>query len=201
MHFHRDGVCIRRAFAGPRLIAALGALAFGGGGNLAASSLDFPPALQPASLISAEELLISTQKLLPKGAFLGPLLDARYAVVKHDWLVRSFIPSYRRAVETLRKAADGGGEEGADCDDFGMFLRHMAGLAGMLAGSAQPAAAKVIVLQERSFSGVSRTRERHAIGLFLTEKGWFVLEPQNAASLVSLKSYANRDRIQYITFH
>lgn len=174
---------------------ALSGRAAGGG------RLDLPPPLEIARSISAEELLTSAQKLLPSGAFLGPLLDARYAVIKHDWMVRRFLPFYRDAVVALREATRGGGAEGADCDDFGMFLRHMAGLAGMLAGTAQPSAAKVIAFQDRSFSGVGRTRERHAIGLFLTDKGWYVLEPQNPASLVPIESYPNRNGIQYITFH
>ncbi len=163
--------------------------------------MDYPPPLQVARTIAAKDLLTSAQLLLPKGAFLGPLLDERYAVIKHDWLERTFIPFYRKAVVALRDAADGGGQEGADCDDFGMFLRDMAGIAGMLAGTAQPSAAKVIVFQDQSFSGVGRTRERHAIGLFLTDKGWYVLEPQNAATLVPIAAYTNRNSIQYITFH
>lgn len=165
------------------------------------TKLDLPPPLQTARTIPAAELLTAAQKLLPKGAFLGPLLDARYAVIKHDWLVRRFLPFYRSSVGALREAIDGGGNEGADCDDFGMFLRHSAGIAGMLAGSAQPSAAQVIVFQDRSFSGVGRTRERHCIGLFLTDKGWYVLEPQNAAALVALDDYANKNGIQYINFH
>lgn len=162
--------------------------------------MDLPPPLQSSGTISAEELLTSTQKLLPKGAFLGPLLDTRYAVIKREWLERKFVPFYRDAVDSLR-AVIHGTEEGADCDDFGMFLRHMTGLAGMIAGTAQPSAAKVIAFQEKSFSGVGRTRERHAVGLFLTDDGWFVLEPQNPASLVPLASYPNCSRLQYITYH
>lgn len=191
----------RRAFPTVCLLLALGASADLAAKGPPPTKLDLPPPLQLARTIAAEDLLTSAQKLLPKGAFLGPLLDARYAVIKHDWLVRRFVPFYRDAVAALREAADGGGAEGADCDDFGMFLRHMAGLSGMLAGSAQPSAAQVIVFQDRSFSGVGRTRERHAIGLFLTEKGWFVLEPQNASALVPLDTYANKDGIQYISFH
>ena len=162
--------------------------------------MDLPPPLQITRSLSAEELLTATQKLLPKGAFLGPLLDTRYAVIKHEWLARKFVPFYRDSVAMIRDAANGN-EEGADCDDFGMYLRHMIGIAGMLAGTAQPAAAKVIAFQEKSFSGVGRTRERHAIGLFLTDEGWFVLEPQNPSALVALLSYPNHDRLQYITYH
>lgn len=169
--------------------------------NPAPKKMDLPPPLQLTRTISAEELLTSTQKLLPAGAFLGPLLDERYAVIKHEWLARTFLPFYRDAVTALLAATNGGGEEGADCDDFGMFLRHMTGLAGMLAGTAQPSAAKVIVFQDKAFSGVGRTRERHAVGLFLTDQGWYVLEPQNGESLVPLSSYANKNGIQYITFH
>lgn len=190
-----------RTFSSLRLAIWLIALPLASAKGPASSTLDLPPPLQAARSISAEELLTSAQKLLPKGAFLGPLLDTRYAVIKHEWLVRKFIPFYRESVATLLVAIGGGGEEGADCDDFGMFLRHMVGLAGMLAGTAQPAAAKVIAFQEKSFSGVGRTRERHAIGLFLTENGWFVLEPQNAAELVPIAAYANRNGIQYVTFH
>lgn len=163
--------------------------------------MSYPPPLEQSGTIKAEDLLLSAQKLLPKGAFLGPLLDAKYTVIKHDWLVHKFMPFYREAVENLKDVAKGGGEEGADCDDFCIFLRQMAGLAGIVGHTAGPAAAQVVVFQAREFSGVGRTRERHAIGLFLTERGWFVLEPQNATELVAVGEYANRTGIQYITFH
>ena len=55
-------------------------------------AMAFPPAMEKASTIKAEELLASAQKLLPKGAFLGPLLDARYTVIKHEWLEKKFLP-------------------------------------------------------------------------------------------------------------
>lgn len=90
----------------------------------------FPPALEKSGIITAEALLTSAQKLLPKGAFLGPLLDAKYAVIKHEWLVGKFMPFYREAVDTLKLVADDRGEEGGDCDDYGIFLRQMTGLAG-----------------------------------------------------------------------
>lgn len=163
--------------------------------------MSYPPALVQAKVISAEDLLTSAQKLLPKGAFLGPLLDAHYSVIKHEWLVKEFMPYYQKEVETLKDVAKGGGEEGADCDDFCIFLRQMIGLAGIVGHTAGPAAAQVVVFQAKAFSGVGRTRERHAIGLFLTERGWFVLEPQNATELVPIESYSNNRTLQYITFH
>jgi len=146
-------------------------------------------------------LLLSAQKLLPKGAFLGPLLDAKYSVIKHEWLVKSFMPFYREAVEKLKDVADVRGDEGGDCDDFCIFLRQMTGLAGIVGHTAGPAMAQVVVFQAKAFSGVGRTRERHAVGLFLTERGWFVIEPQNATELVAIDDYANKRGIQYITFH
>ena len=186
-------VCLAASFVAATTVSAKGA----GKGP----QLSFPPALEKASTISAEELLTSAQKLLPKGAFLGPLLDAHYTVIKHEWLEKKFVPFYREAVETLKDVAKGGGEEGADCDDFGIFLRQMTGLAGIVGHTAGPAAAQVVVFQAKEFSGVGRTRERHAVGLFLTDRGWYVLEPQNATELVALDRYANKRGIQYITFH
>jgi len=162
--------------------------------------LHFPPPLVPAGTVSAEELLTSAQKLLPAGAFLGPLLDANYAVIDHDWMTKTFMPFYREAVSTLKSVASDD-PNGADCDEYGLFLRQMTGLAGMVARSTAPAAAQVVVFQGKEFSGVGRTRERHAVGLFLTDRGWFVMEPQNAAKLVPISSYVNRRGIQYITFH
>ena len=94
-----------------------------------------------------------------------------------------------------------GARDGADCDDFGLFLRQMAGLSGIVARSSAPAVAQVIVFQGQWFSGIGRTRERHAVGLFLTDRGWFVIEPQNADTITPIERYANRRGIQYITFH
>lgn len=166
----------------------------------ASPQLAMPPALVSEGRIKAEELLVAAQKLLPKGAFLGPLLDDHYAVISHEWLTRRFMPAYREAVEKVRDLAPRD-TEGADCDNYGMFLRQMVGLAGILGQSAEPAMAQVVVFQSRPFSGVGRTQERHAVGLFYTDRGWMVLEPQNADELVPIERYANRTGIRYITFH
>lgn len=159
-----------------------------------------PPALVTMHVIKAEELLLSAQKLLPKGAFLGPLLDEHYAVISYDWLERKFLPAYRTSLEMVQAIASREAE-GSDCDDYGMFLRQMIGLAGIVGQSAEPAAAQVVVFQAKAFSGVGNTRERHAVGLFLTERGWIVIEPQNPAELVPVERYASHGGIQYITFH
>ncbi len=84
-----------------------------------------------AHRIKAEELLTTTQKLLPKGAFLGPLLDDHYSVISYNWLKHEFIPFYRDAVGTLKLFASREAE-GSDCDDFSMFLRHMISMAGFV---------------------------------------------------------------------
>lgn len=164
------------------------------------TSLPLPPALSAARRITAEELLTDAQHLLPSGAFLGPLLDARYAVIDHRWLEREFVPFYRDAAKRLQEIASRE-VEASDCDNYGMFLRQMLGLAGIVGHTDEPTAATLIVMQERAFSGVGRTRERHCVGLFLTDRGWYVLEPQNGARLTALERYANRETIRYIAFH
>lgn len=163
------------------------------------SALPLPPRLETSGEITAEQLLTDAQLLLPAGAYLGPLLDANYAVINHDWLARTFVPFYRETAASLREIATR--DESSDCDNYGMFLRQMVGLAGIVGHTAEPAAAQLIVMQERAFSGVARTRERHCVGLFLTDRGWYVLEPQNGARLTALKRYANRGNIRFITFH
>jgi hypothetical protein len=168
--------------------------------DASSTRLTYPPALIEANRITAEELLVAAQKLLPKGAFLGPLLDDHYAVISYDWLQRRFLPYYQGAVETLKSIASRDAE-GSDCDDYSMYLRHMISLAGFVGRSAEPAAAQVIVFQEKQFAGVPATHERHQVGLFLTDKGWYVLEPQNGSELVPLERYANHRDIQYISFH
>ena len=172
-----------------------GGSAMGGKGALL-----LPPPLEVAEGIEAQALLEKTRPLLPSGAFLGPLFDTNYAVIDHYWLERKFLPFYRDAVADLRGWASRE-NEGSDCDNYGMFLRQMIGLAGIGARSDEPAAAQLIVFQNRAFSGLGRTREKHCLGLFLTNKGWYVLEPQNGAELIKLSRYANRKTIRYITFH
>lgn len=192
---------VRRAFRLVGLTFALLALSVGWAKEKAGrATLAFPPALKRSGTVSAADLLTSAQKLLPKDAFLGPLLDKRYSVIKYDWLVESFIPYYQEAVESLKTVADGK-TEGSDCDDFGLFLRQTLGLSGVVGRVASPAAAQVVVFQSRSFSGVGVTRERHMVGLILTDRGWYVIEPQNAEKIEPVERYANRRGIQYITFH
>ena len=180
----------------PVLILLVGASSHGWGKN----TLALPPALKVAREISAVDLLAESRPLLPSGAFLGPLFDTSYAVIDYRWLEREFLPFYREAAADLRSWASRE-DEASDCDNYGLFLRQMIGLAGIGARSDEPTAAQLIVFQDRSFSGVGRTREKHSVGLFLTDKGWYVLEPQNGVQLVKLSRYANRKTIRYITFH
>ena len=94
----------------------------------------------------------------------------------------------------------GGGEEGGDGDDFGSLLRPMTGRAGSVGHTAGPAAAQGVMFQGQEFSGGGRASEQHAVGLFLTERGWLVREPQNATELVALGYDANRRGIPELTF-
>ena len=189
-----------------RWLLAVGlALAGAGGAGLSAKNavptrFTVPPPLEEMRQITAEELLRSAQQLLPPGAFLGPLLDEHYAVIGYEWLAQRFLPAYREAVATVQSVASREAE-GADCDNYGMFLRQMVGLAGIVGRTAEPAAAQVVVFQAKAFSGVPQTRERHAVGLFFTDRGWVVLEPQNPVELVPFERYANRRNLRYITFH
>ncbi|MBL9206818.1 MAG: hypothetical protein JNN01_17140 [Opitutaceae bacterium] len=192
---------VRRVLHLIGLSAVLIATTLGWGKEKASKTqMAFPPGLKRSGTVSAQELLTSAQKLLPKDAFLGPLLDKRYSVIKYEWLVDTFIPYYQEAVEVLKTVADGK-TEGSDCDDFGLFLRQTIGLSGVVGRVASPAAAQVVVFQSRAFSGVGITRERHMVGLVLTDRGWYVIEPQNAQKLEPVDHYSNRRGIQYITFH
>lgn len=163
-------------------------------------SIPLPPPLVAGGAVEVAELLKQAQPLLPKGAYLGPLLDDHYTVIDHAWLERRFLPAFQRALEFM-KARGSRTAQSADCDNYAMFLRQMVGLAAMLAGSDEPAVAQVVVFQAKPFGGVKATQERHNLCLFLTERGWFVVEPQAADRLTPIERYSNRNRIQFITFH
>ncbi|WP_221029617.1 hypothetical protein [Actomonas aquatica] len=162
--------------------------------------LDLPPPLDVDHLVSAQELLEDARQLLPSGGFVGPLLDEQYAVIDHGWLKNTFLPFYREEAAKLRAVASREGEA-SDCDNYGMFLRQMVGLAGIMGRTEEPAVAQVVVVQNRPFSGVRRTRENHSVGLFLTDRGWYVIEPQNGDKLIPFRRYANRKTVRYMSFH
>lgn len=164
------------------------------------SYMEMPPPLAASSKITNKQLLEKAQPLLPKGAFIGPLLDEEYAVIKYEWLNHDFLPYYKRRVEQLKKIASITAES-SDCDNFALFLRHLIGMAAIVGRTAEPAAAQVIVFQSRAFSKVGSTRERHMVGLILTDAGWVVLEPQNAEKLSPLETYPNKRELQYMSFH
>jgi hypothetical protein len=194
MVFHHEHVWIRRLILVVGGIMAASSLLWG------RSTISLLPPLKVAEAISAQALLEQARPLLPSGAFLAPLFDTSYAVIDYHWLEHEFLPFYREAAAELRSWASRE-DEASDCDNYGMFLRQMMGLAGIGARADEPTAAQLIVLQNRPFSGVRRTQEKHCVGLFLTNRGWYVLEPQNGAELTRLSRYANRKTIRYITFH
>lgn len=186
--------CVRLILA--VMLLRTGSLLFGASD----SYMEMPPPLAASSKITNKQLLEKAQPLLPKGAFIGPLLDEEYAVIKYEWLNHDFLPYYKRRVEQLKKIASITAES-SDCDNFALFLRHLIGMAAIVGRTAEPAAAQVIVFQSRAFSKVGSTRERHMVGLILTDSGWVVLEPQNAEKLSPLETYPNKRELQYMSFH
>lgn len=191
--FYRSVGCLRLLAA---FLLAAGAILVAANDR----QMEIPPPLAVAAKITNRQLLEKAQPLLPKGAFLGPLLDEEYAVVKYAWLNHEFLPYYKRRVEQLKRIASITAES-SDCDNFAQFLRHLIGMAAIVGRTPEPAAAQVIVFQSRAFSKVGSTRERHMVGLVLTDEGWVVLEPQNADKLCSLDQYPNKRELQYIAFH
>jgi hypothetical protein len=76
----------------------------------------------------------------------------------------------------------------------------MLSLSAMDVHACAPAAATVIVRQERPFGGLSATKENHCVDFVLTDEGPWIIEAQSGA-YTTIDAYPNRGTIKLVSVH
>ncbi len=128
------------------------------------------------------------------------LASRSYQPVEGTWLTKTFLPRYRKTLNSLRVR---GGAESFDCDNFAELFRSELAVESYLAGYAslgEVACAIAVVNQRRSFGRVLSSRNSlHSVVVVRTDEGWKVIEPQTLR-VASLDDYPNRMGIEALYF-
>lgn len=143
-----------------------------------------------ATMLSRIDLM---QELRTQGLLILPTVnDHKYVIPQHSWVngdYSSYFDSYIYYLGAEYNA------EGMDCDNFADFYRQNLVLANLKAGGARqgdvPCA--TIVVNQRD-KGIY-----HALNLMRTNRGWFVIEPQDG-TFTKLSSYQYLRNITKVTF-
>lgn len=118
--------------------------------------------------------------------------DHKYVIPQHTWVRNDYNRYFDSYIYYLGAEYNA---EGMDCDNFANFYRQNLVLANLKAGGARlgdvPCA--TIVVNQRD-KGIF-----HALNLIRTNRGWFVIEPQDG-TLTQLKSYRYLRDITKVTF-
>ncbi|TVR53928.1 MAG: hypothetical protein EA425_02685 [Puniceicoccaceae bacterium] len=128
------------------------------------------------------------------------LNDKKYVIPRHEWLVHDYLPHFSQYLREMGIRPDG---EGLDCDNYSLLFRQQMIISNYLGGATRLGdvpAAIMKVRQVKSFGGVRADEESyHSLILVRTDRGWFVVEPQNG-TLTALSRYPNRPFISYLFF-
>lgn len=123
-----------------------------------------------------------------------------YAVVPHEWLMDRFLPYF---LDTVFRLGLRFTDEGFDCDNYARLFRDELNLQYRLQVTTEgqePACAVFTVRQKRTFGVVpGQSGYTHALVLVRTEKGWYVVEPQDG-TISMLGKYPNRAHLRRVYF-
>jgi hypothetical protein len=144
-----------------------------------------PSGMPTGKTITAEQLWQEFDHSLPPDVWVSPLESKKYEVISAKWMRRSFVPEDDTA---------------GNCNGFALICRLMLTLSAMDSHASSPAAATVIVKQERAFGGLSATRENHCVAYVLTDEGPWIIEVQSGA-YTQIGAYPNRENIKIVSVH
>jgi len=179
------------------LVAAVLAATAAGRADLDVSA---PSDMPTGKTVTAEQLWQEFDHSLPPGVWVSPLESKKYEVISARWMRRSFLPALKRQMDTLWKERVPEDDTAGNCNGFALMCRLMLSLSAMDSHACSPAAATVIVKQDRAFGGLSATREDHCVAYVLTDEGPWIIEVQSGAHTM-MGTYPNRESIKLVSVH
>ena len=150
--------------------------------------------------MTAEKLWEEFDRTLPPGVWVSPLESTHYEVISARWMRRSFLPALKRQMKTLTEKGIPEDNTAGNCSGLALVGRLMLNLSAMDARARAPAAATVIVTQNKAYGGLSATLEDHCVAFVLTDEGPWIIEVQSGA-YTAINAYPNRESIKLVSVH
>ena len=127
------------------------------------------------------------------------MLDNRFRSVDYYWF-RVFNKWYKEMLFENGIQSLGGAGEALDCDNFSMMYKSMMSVAAYKSGGThEPAVVLVKVHQVNEFGGIPGTGGLHLLVMVMTNRGWFIMEPQTG-QFVKLEEYPNQQHVSLLIF-
>ncbi len=127
------------------------------------------------------------------------LWDSKYDEVDY-YFFRKFNNWFNELLFENGLSSLGEGGEALDCENYAMLYKSTISLASFKSGTKNELAVGIVVVRQiNEFGRIPATGGLHAVNLVLTNRGWFIFEPQTN-QFVLLEKYPNQTAIQYIIF-
>jgi len=159
-----------------------------------------PTGMPTGKTVTAEQLWEVFDHALPPDVWVSPLENSKYEVISAKWMRREFLPALKQQMKMLWGRRIPEEDSAGNCSGFALVCRLMLSLSAMEAHARAPAAATVIVKQEKPFGGLSATMENHCVAFVLTDEGPWIIEAQSGA-YTKISDYPNRGSIKLVSVH
>jgi hypothetical protein len=159
-----------------------------------------PTGMPTGKTVTAEQLWEVFDHALPPDVWVSPLESSKYEVISAKWMRREFLPALKQQMKTLWEKRIPEEDSAGNCNGFALVCRLMLSLSAMEAHARAPAAATVIVKQEKPFGGLSATMEDHCVAFVLTDEGPWIIEAQSGV-YTKIGDYPNRGTIKLVSVH
>jgi hypothetical protein len=108
--------------------------------------------------VTAEQLWEVFDHALPPDVWVSPLENGQYEVISAKWMRQDFLPALKQQIKALWERGIPEEDAAGNCSGFALVCRLMLSLSAMEAHARAPAAATVIVKQEKPFGGLAHRR-------------------------------------------
>jgi hypothetical protein len=159
-----------------------------------------PTGMPTGKTVTAEQLWEVFNHALPPDVWVSPLECNEYEVISAKWMRQEFLPALKQQMKMLWENRIPEEDSAGNCNGLALVCRLMLSLSAMEAHARAPAAATVIVKQEKPFGGLAATREDHCVVFVLTDEGPWIIEAQSGVC-TKIGDYPNRGTIKLVSVH
>ena len=122
------------------------------------------------------------------------LVDGKFKAVDYYWFIK-FNNWFRDLLHGNGIMALGEQTENLDCDNFAMMYKALMSVAAYKSGDQyEPATSLLVLRADKEFGGIPGTGGLHMNVLVMTNRGWYVVEPQTG-KFTLLENYPNQHTV------